>query len=77
MQEQLIDQGGLSFVFEINGIRIFCGGLSSFASFSVKTLNTMAGSGSNWIPADSFPTSCVLLADFRPSYQHLSNGFAA
>lgn len=26
IQEPLIDQPGTSFVFEINGIRIFCGG---------------------------------------------------
>lgn len=28
VQDQLIDQEGLTFLFEINNIRIFCGGLS-------------------------------------------------
>jgi beta-galactosidase/beta-glucuronidase len=28
VQDKLIDQEGLTFLFEINNIRIFCGGLS-------------------------------------------------
>jgi beta-mannosidase len=27
IQEKLVDQDGLTFLFEINGIRIFCGGM--------------------------------------------------
>lgn len=27
MQEKLVDQEGLTFLFEINNIRIFCGGM--------------------------------------------------
>jgi hypothetical protein len=29
VQEKLIDQDGLSFFFEVNNVRLFCGGLSS------------------------------------------------
>jgi beta-mannosidase len=29
VQEKLVDQGGLSFLFEINNVRVFCGGIST------------------------------------------------
>jgi len=32
VQEELIDQDGLTFLFEINNIRIFCGGMLMFQS---------------------------------------------
>jgi len=32
VQDKLLDQEGLSFLFEINNIRIFCGGMSPLLS---------------------------------------------
>ena len=62
VQDKLLDQEGRTFLFEVNNIRIFCGGAFIY-NFPMAPLRsdrrTLNGSGSNWIPADSFLTTYV------------------
>lgn len=66
VQEKLIDQDGLTFLFEINNIRIFCGGMYLPWQFDIQM--TYVWIGSNWIPADSFLTTYGQKLDYGTIY---------
>lgn len=62
VQDKLIDAEGTSFLFEVNGKRVFTGGeyckrikRQHWRSRRILTRSS-SDSGSNWIPADSFLT---------------------
>jgi beta-mannosidase len=62
VQESLIDAPGSSFLFEVNGRRVFCGGeCHGMGSLIWSHINTSPNihSGSNWIPADNHLTECT------------------
>jgi beta-mannosidase len=56
VEEKLVNQEGLTFLFEVNNIRIFCGGGHLFYLLRPEFYRLNLASGSNWIPADSFIT---------------------
>ncbi len=55
VEEKLEDEDGLTFLFEVNNIRVFCGGTHLYSSRRLDISSEV--SGSNWIPADSFLTT--------------------
>lgn len=61
MQEPLAEPdahgAGTTFLFAVNGVRMFMGGASSPSVFLLVSVLTRARAGSNWIPADNFLTT--------------------
>lgn len=56
VQDPLLDQPGKTFLFEINGRRIFAGGKRFLNCVKTKLVESsrlrFGGTGSNWIPTD-------------------------
>lgn len=65
VEDKLIDQEGLTWLFEINGVRIFCGG--TYDGLFVLRVAQSCIIGSNWIPGDSFLTTSVFHSELLPA----------